>query len=152
MGSIPNFFLCFGMNPEIIDVHPKLIPKGGVVQFCQYHHFNCYYYLSYWSMVNILTQQDDALRNFTSWMANDIVITISFISSSSQLIIIDLWSRSWPWGRCCFLDKSLEVLLNLKPAAKCLYNITVNVLHQTFQLQLQFQLVWQLICWSSRNM
>ena len=37
LGSIPNFFLCFGMHPKIIDVHPKLIPKGGVVQFC--HHF-----------------------------------------------------------------------------------------------------------------
>ena len=35
LGSIPNFFLCFGMRPKIIDVHPKLIPKGGVVQFCQ---------------------------------------------------------------------------------------------------------------------
>ena len=35
LGSIPNFFLCFGMHPKIIDVHPKLIPKGGVVQFCQ---------------------------------------------------------------------------------------------------------------------
>ena len=34
LGSIPNFFLCFGMHPKIIDVHPKLIPKGGVVQFC----------------------------------------------------------------------------------------------------------------------
>ena len=35
LGFIPNFFLCFGMHPKIIDVHPKLIPKGGVVQFCQ---------------------------------------------------------------------------------------------------------------------
>ena len=35
LGSIPNFFLCFGMHPKIIDVHPKLIPKRGVVQFCQ---------------------------------------------------------------------------------------------------------------------
>jgi len=35
LGSIPNFFLCFGMHPKIIDVYPKLIPKGGVVQFCQ---------------------------------------------------------------------------------------------------------------------
>ena len=34
LGSIPNCFLCFGMHPKIIDVHPKLIPKGGVVQFC----------------------------------------------------------------------------------------------------------------------
>ena len=34
LGSIPNFFLCFGMHPKIIDVHPKLIPKGGVVHFC----------------------------------------------------------------------------------------------------------------------
>ena len=34
LGSIPNFFLCFGMHPKMIDVHPKLIPKGGVVQFC----------------------------------------------------------------------------------------------------------------------
>ena len=34
LGSIPNFFLCFGMHPKIIDVYPKLIPKGGVVQFC----------------------------------------------------------------------------------------------------------------------
>ena len=34
LGSIPNFFLCFGMHPKIIDVHPKLIPKGGLVQFC----------------------------------------------------------------------------------------------------------------------
>ena len=34
LGSTPNFFLCFGMLPKIIDVHPKLIPKGGVVQFC----------------------------------------------------------------------------------------------------------------------
>ena len=34
LGSIPNFFLCFGIHPKIIDVHPKLIPKGGVVQFC----------------------------------------------------------------------------------------------------------------------
>ena len=33
LGSIPNFFLCFGMHPKIIDVYPKLIPKGGVVQF-----------------------------------------------------------------------------------------------------------------------
>ena len=35
LGPIPNFFLCFGMYPKIIDVHPKLIPKGGVVQFCR---------------------------------------------------------------------------------------------------------------------
>ena len=35
LGSILNFFLCFGMHPKIIDVHPKLIPKGGVVQFCR---------------------------------------------------------------------------------------------------------------------
>ena len=35
LGSIPNFFLCFGMHPKIFDVYPKLIPKGGVVQFCQ---------------------------------------------------------------------------------------------------------------------
>ena len=35
LGSIPNFFLCFGMHPKIIEVHPKLIPKGGVVQYCQ---------------------------------------------------------------------------------------------------------------------
>ena len=35
LGSIPNFFLCFGMHPKIIDVYPKLIPKGGVVQFCR---------------------------------------------------------------------------------------------------------------------
>ena len=34
LGSIPNFFLCFGMHPKIIDVYPKLIPKRGVVQFC----------------------------------------------------------------------------------------------------------------------
>ena len=34
LGSIPNFFLCFGMHPKIMDVHPKLIPKGGVVHFC----------------------------------------------------------------------------------------------------------------------
>ena len=34
LGSIPNFFLCFGMHPKIFDVHPKLIPKEGVVQFC----------------------------------------------------------------------------------------------------------------------
>ena len=34
LGSTPNFFLCFGMHPKIIDVYPKLIPKGGVVQFC----------------------------------------------------------------------------------------------------------------------
>ena len=34
LGSVPNFFLCFGMYPKMIDVHPKLIPKGGVVQFC----------------------------------------------------------------------------------------------------------------------
>ena len=34
LGSIPNLFLCFGMHPKIIDFHPKLIPKGGVVQFC----------------------------------------------------------------------------------------------------------------------
>ena len=34
LGSIPNFFLCFGMHPKIIDVYPKPIPKGGVVQFC----------------------------------------------------------------------------------------------------------------------
>ena len=39
LGSIPNFFLCFGMHPKIIDVHPKLIPKGGVVQFCQVVHW-----------------------------------------------------------------------------------------------------------------
>ena len=38
LGSIPNFFLCFGMHPKIIDVHPKLIPKGGVVQFCPTYH------------------------------------------------------------------------------------------------------------------
>ena len=35
LGSIPNFFLCLRMHPKIIDVHPKLIPKGGVVRFCQ---------------------------------------------------------------------------------------------------------------------
>ena len=34
LGSIPNFFPCFGIHPKIIDVHPKLIPKGGVIQFC----------------------------------------------------------------------------------------------------------------------
>ena len=34
LGSIPNFFPCFGMHPKITDVHPKLIPKEGVVQFC----------------------------------------------------------------------------------------------------------------------
>ena len=33
LGSIPNYFLCFGMHPKIIDLYPKLIPKGGVVQF-----------------------------------------------------------------------------------------------------------------------
>ena len=42
LGSIPNFFLCFGMHPKIIDVHPKLIPKGGVIQFapfvCKYEY------------------------------------------------------------------------------------------------------------------
>ena len=32
-GSIQTFFYVFGYIP-IIDVHPKLIPKGGVVQFC----------------------------------------------------------------------------------------------------------------------
>ena len=36
LGSIPNFFLCFGMHPKIIDIYPKLIPKGGVVQFCRH--------------------------------------------------------------------------------------------------------------------
>ena len=36
LGSIPNFFLCFGMHPKIIDVYPKLIPKEGVVQFCPF--------------------------------------------------------------------------------------------------------------------
>ena len=40
LGSIPNFFLCFGMHPKIIDVYPKLIPKGGVVQFCQFTHMD----------------------------------------------------------------------------------------------------------------
>ena len=38
LGSIPNFFLCFGMHPKIINVYPKLIPKGGVVQFCPRYH------------------------------------------------------------------------------------------------------------------
>ena len=38
LGYIPNFFLSFGMHPKIIDVHPKLIPKGGVVQFCLQVH------------------------------------------------------------------------------------------------------------------
>ena len=38
LGSIPNFFLCFGMHPKIYGDYPKLIPKKGVVQFCQ-HHF-----------------------------------------------------------------------------------------------------------------
>ena len=33
LGSIPNFFQCFGMHPKIID-DPKLIQKGGVVHFC----------------------------------------------------------------------------------------------------------------------
>ena len=28
-----TFFPCFGIHPKIIDVHPKLIPKGGVIQF-----------------------------------------------------------------------------------------------------------------------
>ena len=40
LGSIPNFFLCYGMHPKIIDVHPKLIPKRGVVQFCQKNSAN----------------------------------------------------------------------------------------------------------------
>ena len=31
LGSIQKKFLCFGMHPKIIDVHHKLIPKGGVV-------------------------------------------------------------------------------------------------------------------------
>ena len=35
LGSIPILFLCFGMHPKIIDVHPNLIPKRGEVQFCQ---------------------------------------------------------------------------------------------------------------------
>ena len=39
LGSIPNFFLCFGMHPKIIDVYPKLIPKGDVVQ-C--HFMDCW--------------------------------------------------------------------------------------------------------------
>ena len=38
LGSIPNFFPCFGIHPKIIDVHPKLIPRGGVIQF--YPPFN----------------------------------------------------------------------------------------------------------------
>ena len=32
-GSIQTFFYVFGYIP-IIDVHPKLIPKEGLVQFC----------------------------------------------------------------------------------------------------------------------
>ena len=44
LGSIPNFFLCFGMHPKIIDVHPKLIPKGGVVQFCRQLLFYCLFF------------------------------------------------------------------------------------------------------------
>ena len=39
LGFIPNFFLCFGMHPKIIDVYPKLIPKGGVIQFCLQMNF-----------------------------------------------------------------------------------------------------------------
>ena len=34
-----TFFLCFGMHPKKIDVHPKLVPKGGVVQFCRRQMF-----------------------------------------------------------------------------------------------------------------
>ena len=34
VGVNPKLFLCFEMHPKIIDVHPKLIPKKGVVQFC----------------------------------------------------------------------------------------------------------------------
>ena len=41
LGSIPNFFLCFGMHPKIIDVYPKLIPKGGVVQLCRSRSVSC---------------------------------------------------------------------------------------------------------------
>ena len=33
-------FYVFGMHPKMIDVYPKLIPKGGVVQFCQMHFEN----------------------------------------------------------------------------------------------------------------
>ena len=51
LGSIPNFFLCFGMHPKIIDVYPKLIPKGGVVQFC--HSFDIWELLI--RVVNIYT-------------------------------------------------------------------------------------------------
>ena len=34
LGCIPNFFLQFGIHPKIYDVHPKLIPKKGVIHFC----------------------------------------------------------------------------------------------------------------------
>ena len=34
VGIHPKFFSMFWIHPKIIDVHPKLIPKGGVVQFC----------------------------------------------------------------------------------------------------------------------
>ena len=45
LGSIPNFFLCFGMHPKIIDVHPKLIPKRGVVQFCHANGIQSDFYI-----------------------------------------------------------------------------------------------------------
>ena len=41
LGSIPKIFLCFWIHPKIIDVYPKLIPKGGVVQFCHTYSFKC---------------------------------------------------------------------------------------------------------------
>ena len=77
LGSIPNFFLCFGMHPKIIDVYPKLIPKGGVVQFC--HHFeNCCAFASKPFTMNFITlyfskyclQQFFALLNLISVQLN----------------------------------------------------------------------------------
>ena len=56
LGSIPNFFLCFGMHPKIIDVYPKLIPKGGVVQFCHILSptFFIVWYLCYYRQLTLL--------------------------------------------------------------------------------------------------
>ena len=92
-------------------------------------------------MFDILTQQDSSLRNFTNWMTviihNDIVTTISFFTThhySSMVKILTL-------PPMLLLDKCLELLLNLKPAANFLYNIILKVLHLTK--------VYSLICWSS---
>ena len=43
LGSTPNFFQCFGTHPKINDIHPKLIPKRGVVQFCHLYHLTIEY-------------------------------------------------------------------------------------------------------------